>query len=621
MIIYDSTKSGFMDDVENGNIADRIYDRYMVSFGRPSPSEYRSWENSMDYMYTVLNYNDLPDDTGVAIEFNIPLSSKRIDFILSGTNFSEKIVISIELKQWQKIEKIEGKDGIVKTVLGGGLRETIHPSYQALSYKHLIEDFIEAVETENIIIVPCVFLHNYKIVENDPINDIKLYGEYIDEAPIFGKRDIKRLRSFISKYIKYGDKNIIYSIEHGNIRPSKRLQDTLSNMLRGNNEFMMIDDQKLVYETAKQMALRSFHDNKKRVLIVEGGPGTGKSVVAVNLLVELINEGLVSTYVTRNAAPREVFFNLLKGNFKANYIKNLFKSSGSFVDSDLNDMDALIVDEAHRLNEKSGLYGNQGEHQIKEIINSSKFSIFFIDKYQRVTIKDIGDSKTVKYFADYYDAECKKLELKSQFRCNGSDGYLAWINNVLEIEKTANFNGFDFNYEFEVLDSLKNLEKIIFKKNEKNNKSRILAGYCWDWEIDGRNNPNIFDISIPLEEFQMSWNLSNTGTWAVDDGSVNQVGCIHTSQGLEFDYVGVIIGEDMRYEDNEIITDFNKRARTDRSLFGIKKLYKEDKEKALEISDNVIKNTYRTLMTRGMKGCYVYCIDDNLQEYFKEKLD
>ena len=132
-----------------------------------------------------------------------------------------------------------------------------------------------------------------------------------------------------------------------------------------------------------------------------------------------------------------------------------------------------------------------------------------------------------------------------------------------------------------------------------------------------RNNSDIHDIQIG--DFGMSWNLGSSSTWAIDPESVNEIGCIHTCQGLEFDYVGVIIGEDLRYDDG-IITDFTKRARTDQSLKGLKGLYKKNKEEALKIADRIIKNTYRTLLTRGQKGCYIYCVDKDLQEYLKKRL-
>ena len=149
----------------------------------------------------------------------------------------------------------------------------------------------------------------------------------------------------------------------------------------------------------------------------------------------------------------------------------------------------------------------------------------------------------------------------------------------------------------------------------------MVAGYCWNWISEGKDNTNIHDIVIPEYNFEMSWNLGNSSTWAIDKNSINEIGCIHTCQGLEFDYVGVIIGDDMRYEDNHIVTDYRKRASTDQSLKGINKIAREQGEEvAKKIAENIIKNTYRTLMTRGMKGCYVYCTNKELLNYLKNML-
>ena len=276
------------------------------------------------------------------------------------------------------------------------------------------------------------------------------------------------------------------------------------------------------------------------------------------------------------------------------------------------------ADEAHRLNEKSGMFKNMGENQIKEIIHSSLCNIFFIDEHQKVTLSDIGSVEEIKQWAKVENSEILEMKLYSQFRCNGSDGYLAWVDNILEIEKTANYDLKDIDYDIQICDSPFSMQRIILEKNKKSNKARILAGYCWNWISDGKNDSTVHDIKIG--DYEISWNLANTTTFAIDENSVNEAGCIHTSQGLEFNYVGVIIGEDMRYEDGHIVTDFTKRAKTDQSLKGIKKLYKENPELAERKADEIIKNTYRTLMTRGMKGCYVYCVDENLSKYLKENL-
>ena len=621
MIVYEGTKVGFINDVNLNLIVNKIYTKYQKMFGRTSDSQLNSWKNSMQYMRGVLDDDEIPSNAGVAIEFNIPTTSKRIDFILSGRDRNKRdSVIIIELKQWEKCEAVESKDGIVSTFTGHAVREVTHPSYQAMSYANLIKDFNETVQLEDIGLYPCAFLHNYELKEDDPICS-DMYQEYIKEAPMFGANDFMKLRSFIKKYILEGDdRETLYKIENGRIRPSKRLQDSLVKMLQGNKEFSMIDEQKVIYEDAIRMAIDTLAANDKNVLVVQGGPGTGKSVLAINLLVELTSRNMTCFYVTKNAAPRAVFRDKLKSSFKMAYINNLFQGSGNFTEANSNEVDCLIVDEAHRLNAKSGMFQNLGENQIKEIINASNFSIFFIDEDQKVTLKDIGSVEEIEKYAKELKAGIKIVELESQFRCNGSDGYLAWLDNVLDIRKTANFNYMDFDYDFRVVDNPNELRKLIEEKNKINNKSRLVAGYCWDWISSGKNDSNVHDIVIPEYNFEMSWNLGNSQTWAIDPMSVNEVGCIHTCQGLEFDYVGVIIGDDIKYENGKIVTDYTKRAKTDQSLKGINKIAKDQgQDVANEIADKIIKNTYRTLMTRGMKGCYVYCTDMNLKLFLKNK--
>ncbi len=622
MLVYESIKSNFVNDVDLNQITDKILNKFKEVFHRgTSESEINSWRESMLRMRGVLADKDIPDTTGVAIEFNIPHTSKRIDFLLSGfdKNKNNSIII-IELKQWTHADAVLDKDGIVSTVTGKALREVPHPSYQAWSYASLINSYNQDVYNRNVGLHPCAFLHNYDLTEGDPINS-EQYRCYIDVAPMFGSKDFEKLRNYIKKYITEGDdKEGLYIIENGKIKPSKMLQDSFSSVLKGNKEFVLIDNQKVIYEEALRIGVNSHLEGKKNVLIVEGGPGTGKSVLAINLLKQFLNRGFNSFYVTKNSAPREVFKAKLKID-KMSGLNNLFKGSGSFYDCESNSFDVLIVDEAHRLNKKSGRFSNLGENQIKEIINASKFSIFFIDENQRVTLKDIGLIAEIKKYANYYDAGIYIMELKSQFRCDGSDGYLAWLDNTLEIRETANYD-LDDKYDFKVFDNPNELRKAIMEKNKINNKSRLVAGYCWNWISDGKNKSDIYDIEIPEYDFGMSWNLGNSKTWAIDETSVNEVGCIHTCQGLEFDYVGVIIGDDLRYENNHIVTDYKKRAKTDQSLKGINKIAKEDgNEEAEKIADTIIKNTYKTLMTRGMKGCYVYCTNKELEEYLKEKIN
>lgn len=620
MIVYDGTKEEFLKSVEQDSIATEIEENIYKKMHRSTArNEFRSWENSLEYMYKVLNDSKIPKDAGIAIEYNIPQTSKRVDFLISGFDLSNKgNVVIIELKQWDKIEAVSGLDALVETYTGNAVRRVVHPSYQAWSYSMLIKDYNEAVQSKDIILSPCSYLHNYRRQENDPLDESQ-YESYLEEAPAFTRGEVEKLRDFIKKSIRQGDqKELLYQIENGRIRPSKSLQDSLAAMLKGNEEFIMIDEQKIVYEEIINISKQSKKDCKKRVVIVKGGPGTGKTVVAINLLANLTSEEQFCQYVSKNSAPRSVYQKKLKGEIRKSSVDNMFKGSGIYTEAPLNGVDTILVDEAHRLNEKSGMFQNMGENQIKEIIQASKCSVFFIDESQRVTMKDIGSIKEIEHWAKKQGAQIYYQELISQFRCNGSDGYLAWLDDVLDIRQTANFDMKDIDYDIKIVDTPQEMQHLIIERNSNRNRSRILAGYCWNWIKQGKNDSTVHDIKI--NDFEMSWNLGNSTTFAIDESSVNEVGCIHTSQGLEFDYVGVIIGEDLRYENGKIITDFSKRASTDQSLKGIKSIYKKDPEKANEIADEVIKNTYRTLMTRGMKGCYVYCVDPKLAGYLRERL-
>lgn len=620
MIIYRGTKMSFSSAVEDQGIADILNQAvYEKMHRRTGQSELDSWKNSMNYMYMVLNDRAIPDDAGIAVEYNIPQTSKRVDFIISGLdeNRRENVVI-VELKQWESLKAVEGRDALVETYTGHGIRQVVHPSYQAWSYAALIRDYSDIVQDDRIELSPCAYLHNYEPKEDDPLY-AEQYQTYLDDAPAFTKKDLKKLREFIRKSVVWGDNgDTIYRIDNGRIRPSRSLQDAIAGMVRGNDEFIMIDDQKVVFERIREVSGQCRKDHKKRTVIVKGGPGTGKTVVAVNLLAKLTNEGQFVQYTSKNSAPRNVYLRKLKGVLKKSSVDNMFKGSGAYVDAPRNAVDTILVDEAHRLNEKSGMFHNLGENQIKEIIRAAACSVFFIDEEQRVTLQDIGTVAEIRKWAFDQKSEVIEEELVSQFRCNGSDGYLAWLDNTLEIRETANFDMEGIDYDIRILDTPEEVRDLIYEKNRGRNKSRLLAGYCWNWISEGKNRSDVYDIQIG--DFRMSWNLGNTSTWAIDEESVSEIGCIHTAQGLEFEYAGVIIGDDMIYRDGHIVTDYTKRAKTDQSVKGIKKMAKEDPAKAAETADMIIKNTYRTLMTRGMKGCYVYCTDRQLSDHLKELL-
>ncbi len=409
---------------------------------------------------------------------------------------------------------------------------------------------------------------------------------------------------------------MLYELSTGKTRPSKALAEALSGLMDGKPEFVLIDDQKAVFESVLAAVTEASADAPK-VVIIEGGPGTGKTVVAINLLVRLTALQLMSRYVSKNAAPRAVYEKKLVGTVKPTKFSSLFSGSGAYTEIKPDFYDALIVDEAHRLNEKSGFYGNEGDNQIKELIGSAKCSVFFIDEDQRVTLKDIGSKQAIRAFAEARGATVEEYTLSSQFRCSGSDGYLAWLDDVLGIRETANPLLDTSEYEFKVFDSPQTMHAAIEEKNH-GNKARVVAGYCWPWS--SKKDSKAMDIEIG-DSYARQWNLDQDGSlWIIADNSVEQVGCIHTCQGLEVDYIGVIIGPDLVVRNGQVVTSPHERDKYDKSIRGWKKLMKEQPTLAQKETDLIIKNTYRTLMTRGMKGCYLYCTDPETAQYFASRL-
>ena len=327
--------------------------------------------------------------------------------------------------------------------------------------------------------------------------------------------------------------------------------------------------------------------------------------MAINLLVQLIKRGDNARYVSKNAAPRAVYKRKLAGHLRQAQIDALFTGSGAFHASEPDVFGTLVVDEAHRLNEKSGLYGNLGENQIKELVRSAHCTIFFADDDQIVTLSDIGKTDEIERCAEALGAAVTRIQLASQFRCAGSDGYIAWLDDFLGI-RPATSPDFDRDrFDFRIVDSPNELHDLIRKRNLEANKARVVAGYCWDW--NSKRDPGAWDIVIPEHQYRAQWNLGSDGSlWIIAPDSVEQVGCIHTCQGLELDYVGVIIGPDLKWLDGEAKTDPLARSRMDRSIRGFKKMFRSDPAGATARADRIIRNTYKTLMSRGLKGCYVY---------------
>jgi DUF2075 family protein len=614
MIVYINSSEGFLNDVDTNKISDRIKEAYFEKTGKLNfnDKEDSSWINSMEFMGKIIRRSNISSDCGVMIEFGLPSSSKRIDFIVSGKDEKgNKNFIIIELKQWKEAQSTTANDLVLTKYYGGNY--STHPSYQASSYKGFLSDYNENVYKSTLTPFSCAYLHNYQEKKPEPLKDI-VYKDTIVDSPIYFKDDYEKLETFIKQHVGCGNgKEILYEIEKGNIRPSKKLINHVTGLFKGNKEFHLLEEQKITFEIALEISKKPI---KKTVVLINGGPGTGKSVISMSLLGSLLQCNQNVVFVAPNASFREVMLDKLTRGRDTLRAKFLLSGSGKFFGSKANLFDTIVVDEAHRL--KNGTaYMYKGENQVQDIVNAAKVSIFFVDEDQMIRPDDIGSITEIKRVSKLYGAEIVELELKAQFRCSGADGYMNWINDVLRIRDTANFDGWDKkDFEFKIVDTPNTLQDLIKEKASQGFYSRILAGFAWEWtqENKGNSNAQVNDVKIPEFDFEMPWNSRKVGsTWAINENGIEQIGCVHTSQGLEFDYVGVIVGNDLKY--NGAADKFYSEWNSYKDIKG-KQGLREDPEKLCKM----IRNIYRILMSRGMKGCYVYFRDKSTEAYFKESL-
>jgi hypothetical protein len=619
--IYQDTTAKFIQDALNNKIADTIRLRFESYYGRKAnPAEVVAWTNSLQFLKNAVEYSSPPDNM-VALEYELPYTTERIDCLLFGRGDDGKDnVIVIELKQWSEVKDCDIEDNVV-TFVGGAERMVSHPSLQVRGYHYYLADFLEVFhQADSLGLSSCVYCHNYPRTD-DAVLLLPKFKTLLEEFPVYTKDDFRALGDFLKSKIEKGNGHEVFGrFTASNIKPSKKLIELTSAMIADQRVFNLIDEQITANNTIIDRAKKCAKLKHKSVVIVRGGPGTGKSLIALNALAELIKKGIVVYHATGSKSFTETLRKVV--GYRAG---KLFKYFNSFSAYKENDIDVLICDEAHRIRTSSNSRYTRAEKrstlpQVDELIKVAKVSIFFIDDNQVVRPEEIGNSSLIREAAAKYGADTYDFELKSQFRCSGSDRYLNWLDNTLMIRETANkYLTKNEKMDFRIFDSASDLYAAIKEKNRaKANSARMAAGFCWPWSDPKPDGSLVEDVVIG--DFRMPWEgrgnrklakgIPYWYQWAYDPNGVNQCGCIYTIQGFEFDYVGVIIGDDLVYEP---LSD---------AWIGKRENSKDPQLKRATIADftDYAKNIYRVLLTRGMQGCYVYFLDRNTREFFQSRI-
>lgn len=623
MQLYVGSIQDFVTDTLQNQIATKLENAFFDYKGyKPSDSEVRSWRSSLRAVKDVFEYSGFHDH-GIFLEYFLPLTSRRLDCMICGRDKEGRDnSVIIELKQWEASQVSQISEHII-TWVGGTNRDVLHPSVQVGQYKLYLEDNRCVFFEENpVSLHACSYIHNYVPVKQDALFDVQ-YSSYVKSYPVFCERDVDDLSTFLKRKLELGNgMPVLQRIQESKYGPSKRLLDNVAKVVKENSRYILLDEQLLAFDKVMELVKQGSLQDRKSVVIINGGPGTGKSVIAINLIAELSKLGKNAQYATGSKAFTESLRKALGSTAKSQ-----IKYFNSYIEAPANCVDVLVADESHRIRITSNNRFTKREFrtttpQIEELISVAKVPVFFIDDRQNVRPGEIGSSNYIRENAQRLDCDVHEYQLDIQFRCQGSDKFVQWINNTFAIKKTASaiWDQKNNQFDFQIVSSPHELYKKIKEKNyEEANSARLVAGFCWKWSEPKEDGTLVKDVVI--DDFAMTWegkesgrklapNIPPASLWPFDPRAVDQIGSIYTIQGFEFDYVGVIIGKDLLY-------NFETNQWEGHPEFSADSVVKRSGDKFLEL----VKNTYRVLLSRSLKGCYVYFVDKETEKFVKSRME
>jgi len=615
MRLYEGAIADFNAAVLENKIADQIASKYQIYYGRAAgQSEFRAWQQSLVFARNAFDYSRLSDNF-LIVEYELPYSTRRIDVLVFGRDGQKTdSVVLIELKQWSN-ENVDDclTEGNILVDYGRFKKEQAHPSLQVQGYHFDLTDFLTIFgEEPKVTLNSCAYCHNYSREGKNPVLFFQKFEKDIDTFPVFAKEDVRALGTYLGERLSQGNGLEVFSrFVTSPIRPSKRLLEHTSQMINKQQMFNLIDDQISAYNSIMHKAKHLSKIDGKSAVIVKGGPGTGKSVIALEVMGELMRQGKTVFHATGSSAFTKTLRKIV-----GNRAQQLFKFFNSFTASEPNSIDVLICDEAHRIRASSNSRYTRRENrsgvpQIDELLRMAKLCVFFIDENQIVRPTEIGSISLIKETAMRFGVKNENVaefELKTQFRCSGSDAFLQWLDKILNITESENF-AFDARMQFKIFPTPSEMMAEIRKRNaEKRNSARIVAGFCWPWSNPNPDGTLVNDVQIG--NFAMPWEKKDTfWKWATDDSGMEQVGTVYTAQGFEFDYIGVIFGNDLVYDAGKQEWQSVSRNSHDTQV----------KRNNPGLARH-LQNVYRVLMSRAHRGVYVYFMDVETERRFRSAL-
>jgi DUF2075 family protein len=622
MRLYSGMSEDFIRDTTRNQIAERLREAFFAYYRyQPSRGEVSAWRNSLRAMRDVLDIASLHDH-GILLEYQLPLSSRRIDCMVCGRDVAKADnAVIVELKQWERCEPAEA-DKLVNSWVGGSRRDVLHPSVQVGQYRQYLEDTHVAFHEEPnaVQLAACSYLHNYLANNGDPLLAPK-FAEVLRNNPLFDSDGAESLGAYLNDRLAGGNgRPVLQRVEDSRFRPSRKLMDHVATVIGSRSPWILLDEQLVVYEKIRSTVRSGLFGRRKQVVIVHGGPGTGKSVLAINLVADLLRDGRNAHYATGSKAFTETLWNIIGSRSRAT-----FKYFNSYSRAEFNEVDVLICDESHRIRETSNSRfmaraRRSSKPQVREILDAAKVGVFFIDDRQIVRPNEIGSTRHIRQHAEAVNAQISEYELEVQFRCSGSDGFVNWIDNTLGVRKTANvlWDGSD-GFDFRIVASVEELEGAIRQRADSGFTARVAAGFCWPWSEPRQDGTLVDDIVIG--NYRRPWDakpgnrrlapgIPPASLWATDPNGINQIGCVYNIQGFELDYVGVIWGRDLRY-------DFDRQEWVGDKTQSADSVVKRSKQQFVDL----VKNTYRVLLSRGLKGCNVFFMDRDTERFVRSRME